>query len=935
MTPAGDGPGALASKPPQAWGKLDRSHEDPSTAARLSLVAHCIDVAAVAQALLCLPTWRTRFERLAGRPFTKLDIERLTVLAFLHDVGKAGAGFYSQCLPLAEQEVWMRRCGGDRSQLGHTRVVAPLLDFEPRFERHRAALGIDALRDWAEPSGFGEDPAVAQEPVMDLWLAAVSHHGQPISADALKGQARQSWATWTQPAGGYDPVEGLRELGIAARRLWPTAFAATTCMAQPTHALIHAFAGLVSLADWIGSNCEPGFFPYSLGGRQDHQRWPQARARADAVLVAMRLNVEAARADLVQRAPGFASIFPFEPSAVQQAAAAAPLHSPLVLEAETGSGKTEAALWRFKTLFEAGEVDALCFLLPTRVATTGISQRLERFITDLFPDPTLRPNTVLAVPGYLHANSEDGTRLAAFTVTWPDAEDRAGLFWAAENSKRFFAAAAAAATIDQFLLSTLQTKHAHLRAAVLLRSLVVVDEVHASDAYMRALLCAALKRHLLAGGHAMLLSATLTQDLRDELLQTAPQLRPKRKGFGGQVGSAAAGATTALEGDHHSAYPLLTAPGWALPCPAGAFGKRIQHTLEPLMRNAEAVAQLAAQAVQQGARVLVLRNTVRLAVATQQALEDLLGADHPALFRCRQIVSLHHGRYAFADRQALDAGVNAQFGKGAANVLEPLVLCATQTVEISVDCDADFLITDLAPMDVLLQRMGRLHRHPQQRLRRPTGFESPRCIVLTPESAAESVDVEPALAPLLKRAGARGLGLGGRSAYPDVVCLQATLSALKQRPLLQIPQDNRALVEQACGSQALFKLAESLGDEWLAHHSETRGKAFAQAAEASYRVIDWQAPWRDAVPGELTTDAKTRLGLNAVDIALPTGPLSAFGHAIQQISVPAWMLPAGAFDGGAAPPPAQDVASAAQGFTFSVAGQAFRYDRHGLSAEPK
>ncbi len=928
-------PGADSQAQLQAWGKLDRNHPEASTAPRLSLVAHCVDVAAVAQALLCLPTWRKRFERLAGRSFTELDVERLTVLAFFHDVGKAGAGFYSQCLPAADQEAWMRRCGGDRSQLGHTRVVAPLLDFELRFERHRSALGINALRDWAEPPGFGEDPAVAQEPVMDLWLAAVSHHGQPMSANALQGQARQAWATWTQPAGGYDPVEGLRELGAAARSLWPAAFANTSCLAQPTHALIHAFAGLVSLADWIGSNCEPDFFPYELGGLQDHQRWPLARARADSVLVAMRLNLEAARADLVQRAPGFASIFPFEPSAVQQAAAAAPLHSPLVLEAETGSGKTEAALWRFKTLFEAGEVDALCFLLPTRVAATGISQRLEGFITDLFPDPALRPNTVLAVPGYLHANSEDGTRLAAFTVTWPDAEDRASLFWAAENSKRFFAAAAAAATIDQFLLSTLQTKHAHLRASVLLRSLVVVDEVHASDAYMRALLCASLKRHLSAGGHAMLLSATLTQDLREELLRTAPQQRPKRRGFGGRTDGAAAAAVADFQTGVNSAYPLLTAPGWAQPCPAGAFGKRIQCCLKPLMRDAVAVAQLAAQAVQQGARVLVLRNTVRQAVATQQALEDLLGADHPALFRCKHVVSLHHGRYAFADRQALDAAVNAQFGKAAAGVLQPLVLCATQTVEISVDCDADFLITDLAPMDVLLQRMGRLHRHPQQRLQRPAGFEAPRCFVLTPEAVVEAADDGPALAPLLKPAGARGLGLGGQSAYPDVVCLQATLLALQQRAVLQIPQDNRALVEQACGSRALYMLAESLGEQWLAHHSATRGKAFAQAAEASYRVIDWQAPWRDAVPGELSGDAKTRLGLNAVEIELPTCPLSAFGHVIKQISVPAWMLPAGAFDGRTAPPAAQDVAPAAQGFTFSVAGQPFRYDRHGLSAQPK
>ena len=71
----------------------------------------------------------------------------------------------------------------------------------------------------------------------------------------------------------------------------------------------------------------------------------------------------------------------------------------LVLEAETGSGKTEDALWRFKTLFEQGQVDALCFLPPTRVAATGIYQRLCSAMGRLFPDAAARPNTVLAVPG--------------------------------------------------------------------------------------------------------------------------------------------------------------------------------------------------------------------------------------------------------------------------------------------------------------------------------------------------------------------------------------------------------------------------------------------------------------------------------------------------------------------------------------------------------
>jgi len=589
----------------------------------------------------------------------------------------------------------------------------------------------------------------------------------------------------------------------------------------------------------------------------------------------------------------------------------------LVLEAETGSGKTEAALWRFKTLFEAGEVDAVCFLLPTRVAATGIFARLESFIEKLFPDEHSRPNTVLAVPGYLHANGEDGTQLPQFEVQWPDIEDNKPLYWAAEHSKRYFAAAAVAATIDQFLLSTLQTKHAHLRGSVLLRSLVVADEVHASDPYMRTLLVKALQRHLAAGGHAMLLSATLTQDMRHELLAAAPQ--PKRaRGFG------AAAPLATEHAPEFAPYPLLSAPGLSAPCKPGDYRKRIVHRLLPLMRDADAVAQLAADAAQAGARVLVLRNTVSQAVATQRALEALLGAEHPALFRCRHIVSMHHGRYALPDRKALDAAVGQQFGKSAAEHRAAVVLCATQTVEISVDCDADFMITDLAPMDVLLQRLGRLHRHPARREHRPKGFEQARCVVLTPP------DLD--LSPLLKPGGARGLGLGAMSAYPDLLCLQATLNALQAREQLDIPEDNRMLVEQACGALHLQALVETLGEPWKAHRTTLQGKAGAQRGQALYASIDWQKPWRDAVPGELSAEAKTRLGLDGIQVDLPKPQRTALGHEIKQLTIPVWMLPPRSDGARTEPPPVQDLRQVGQSLHFSVEGRAFVYDRLGLAA---
>lgn len=884
----------------QAWGKLDRSHADRATAPRLSLVAHCLDVAAVVQALLVLPTWRKRLERLAGQSLTDLDVDRFTVLAFLHDVGKAGAGFQSKGLSADQQTRWTRE------QQGHTRVVAPLLGFAPEFAAHREALGVEAIRRWGGPS----EPA--QQPIVDLWLASISHHGEPIAFDEdMRALAHAPNPTWTTSFDGYAPLDELSRLRITAETLWPTAFASESLSKHVNPGVIHAFAGIVSLADWIGSDTR--HFPFDLAA-QDLRRWPCSQRAAGQALKAMRIDIEDIRIDLRQRSPGFREIFDFEPTAVQEATAKLPPHSPVVLEAETGSGKTEAALWRFKALFEAGEVDSLCFLLPTRVAASGIAARLEAFVQKLFPSPALRLNTVLAVPGYLRANAADGLWLAPFSVQWPDREIGDPLFWAAENSKRYFAAAVAAATIDQFLLSTLQTKHAHLRGSVLLRALVVVDEVHASDPYMRTLLAMALRRHQAAGGHALLLSATLTSDLREALMRTGNV--PRRT---------LATPVQRLSPPMPNDYPRLSAPGAAQTFGKVDQHKRIEHSLQPWMRDPKAVAQCAAQALAAGGRVLILRNTVRQAVATQMALEELVGRQHPGLFRCRDIVALHHGRYALPDRRALDARVGELFGKCAAHSDVAVVLCATQTVEISVDCDADFLITDLAPMDVLLQRLGRLHRHAARRDFRPAGFELPRCVILVPPSSD--------LSEMLSGGAAGGLGIGRRSAYPDLLALQATLNALSDRqrfPVLEIPAHNRELVERTCGRPALEHLAATLGGAWPEHLHTLQGQASAQGASAMFHCIDWAQPWRDAVPGELSTEARTRLGLDGIDLEFPPGTRSPFGHDLRGISLPAWMLHAIPGQETKGPPEAVELSLDADGLCFNINGQPFGYTRFGL-----
>lgn len=173
-------------------------------------------------------------------------------------------------------------------------------------------------------------------------------------------------------------------------------------------------------------------------------------------------------------------------------------------------------------------------------------------------------------------------------------------------------------------------------------------------------------------------------------------------------------------------------------------------------------------------------------------------------------------------------------------------------------------------------------------------------------------------------------------AYLDPLCLHATLlqlgSADAQPRVLTIPRDNRALVESACSAAALNALAEPEGSAWQKHRSELLGKAGAQAGAALYSLVDWSKPWHEAVAGELSTEARTRLGLDGIDLDLPSQPMGPFGRPVPGITVPAWMLDKREQPAGAAQtaPLVEDLQTHEGGFAFHVGSRRFMYSRHGL-----
>ena len=758
---------------------------------------HLADVGACFEALVAQPTIRDRLATAGGlRVIDDSTAARLALFAALHDIGKVNMGFQTQ--------IWEPRYlqGGHQIRpAGHTLDLTPVLSGE---DDATSSWFFDALDWWDEAMSWDDQGG---ETVCALFVASLSHHGQPLQLEGLREPNPSIWRRQY----GLEPAECVRHVGRLVGRWFEAAWKPGAPPLPSVPAFQHMFLGLCNLADWIGSNEK--WFPFCAD--RDENYIDRARRQARAAISTIGLDISRQRAAMRGGLPGFTWLFEFDPNSIQRRAAKdiSPDDRLIIIESETGSGKTEAALWRFANMYDRGLVDGLYFALPTRAAATQLHRRVNRFAERMFPEEH-RPEVVLAVPGYLKAGAITGRHLPEYEVQWDDHPDDAtrGRRWAAETAKRYLAAQIAVGTVDQAMMAALKVKHAHMRAACLARNLLVVDEVHASDAYMRRILRSLLETHLGTGGYAMLMSATLGSDARVEWL-SAGRSCPKDG--------------MPLDVATNSPYPAFSSVVSDCERVGGNNReKNVDIEAVPLMHDFDRVAEMALQAARAGAKVLVVRNTVDYAVETQQAVDRAaMGRDRGLLFDCEGRPTLHHGRFAAADRRLLDDEVEKRLGKDRDS--NGAIVVGTQTLEQSLDIDADLLITDLCPADVLLQRIGRLHRH--QRTDRPKAYAEPRSVVLVPEGEDLSM--------LLKRGqNPNGLGPHGH-VYEDLRILEATRRLIAESGHWSIPKMNRCLVERATHPEALETIVEEKGDDWRIHANAVTGGELAEGLTARNSII--------------------------------------------------------------------------------------------------
>jgi CRISPR-associated endonuclease/helicase Cas3 len=713
------------------------------------------------------------------------------------------------------------------------------------------------------------------------------------------------WQTiWWTPRANLDPRAGAEDLLSRCRTWFPHAFEADGGALPDGPSFSHAFAGLVTLADWIGSDRR--FFPFSEP--EDGDRMAVVRVKAREAIAAMGMDFPlASRMDVLKRDP-FARIATagYRPRPAQSAILTLPRDaqgSITILEAETGSGKTEAVLARFVSLFESGLVDGLYFALPTRSAATQMHRRVREAVQRAFSMP---PAVVLAVPGYLRVDDASGEKLPRFEVLWPDQDRFRFRGWAAESPKRYLAGCIVVGTIDQILLSSLMVGHAHLRASALLRHLLVVDEVHASDAYMTRILEHVLARHLDAGSHAILLSATLGGESRTRLLH--PLARASAPG---------------LADAEVAPYPLLTHRAeteWPLAVASDGDGRIIDVATRPWLSDPDALANETLTAGMRGAKVLVIRNTVNDCVKTQLALERAAAAKsgQHVLFTCAGVAAPHHALFARPDREALDNAL--EIGMGQKRQEGGCVLVATQTVQQSLDLDADVLFSDLCPADVLLQRLGRLHRHTRPR---PNGFATPRAFVIVPRIR----DLGVLIGDTGVAKNHHGLGF----VYPDLRILEATWRLVEKYSEWHVPAMNRHLVERSLHSSILDEIANQGGARWRAHSNQVVGAQHGHRRQAELNLVDWSRAY-----GEVSFPALgdgslivTRLGEGDRRVRFQVPVAGPFGHEVDELVLRPWWARGVPADINLA----EDVSAADGSVRFRFGDARFVYDRLGLRPE--
>lgn len=612
---------------------------------------------------------------------TKDELKKLALfISMVHDIGKAIAGFqYKIGINLPERYEALR----------HYLDIPDFMDMNDIRHTPHPLAGEAILKYFGCPDtvailigahhGFYSD---------DYYIADLSAERKEIkgyrnyfgdTADT-RVQLEYMWEYTIKDAlarAGLESIDELPDIGLQAQMV---------------------LSALLITADWIASNTE--FFPlinvddtgldtdyekrtaYALDKLDFTEKWKSERSEYNDEI--------------------FEDTFGFLPRSIQKEVLGIVEKSIspglFILEAPMGCGKTEAALSSAELLAKKCRKNGLFFGMPTQATANGIFPRMlswaEKQSKEYFHSVILR-----------HGSATFNDAFQKIQKGIPEEDTDSGLVvnsWFCDGKKACLADFVVA-TVDQMLMMALKRKHVMLLHLGLSEKVVIIDEVHAYDAYMNQYLERALQWLGTYHTPVILLSATLPAKRRISLIRAYLGQKTSDKKY-----------------EITEAYPLLT---WTDGSEISQKALKYigEHKTVSMIKGVDDIYGLIQSTVDKGGCVGIIMNTVNRAQTAAEHIRNTI----------TNKVLLYHAQFIMPDRAAKEEELIKNIGKDSTpDDRKGFVVVGTQVLEQSLDIDFDLLITDICPVDLLLQRIGRLHRHSRQR---PEGLETPYCYVVTDE----------------------------------------------------------------------------------------------------------------------------------------------------------------------------------------------------------
>lgn len=618
--------------------------------------------------------------------------------------------------------------------------------------------------------GLSFDPDSDPDDVRDLLLpfmmSSACHHGEPRQGDfsvrTLFSEQNHMdiclytdliWDLFCQSDSGVQTVISCDDMNlkIISHVSW-------------------VIAGLITLGDWIASSSQ--WFHHMSEPMELRQYW---------TTIALPSAMEAIRqtgllSPPISSSTGLNHLFPSisSPHPMQVIAECCPLSEGshlIILEDLCGNGKTEASLLMAHRLMQNGS-EGIFFALPTMATANAMYSRIKDFYWRLYDSSERTPHLELTHSasnvmkrGFFSLSPSKGTDNCSHDEVDSGKESTS---WLSDSRKKALLAQIGIGTIDQALMGILPIRHQSLRILGLCRNVLIIDEIHSFDPYMQTLICSIIEFQAGLGGSIILISATLPISIRQEFANAYRKGRQKQK--------------TSLE---LMEYPLLTVVSddtlkeyHPSPCRGVEVFKK-KYSVR-IISDFREISQIIRSTLDSGQCVAWIRNTVSDAVNSYRMMVEQVG---------REQIILFHARFTLFDRHMIEEHVIQTFGKDSSREHRSgKLIIATQVLEQSLDVDFDLLITDLAPVELMIQRAGRLHRHQLSEYYRSPNRGQATLVIFSPSLQGEIRDDW--ITQFFPK---------GSYVYPDHGRLYLSLVAFSRRKQITLPDDLRAMIEEVYG----------------------------------------------------------------------------------------------------------------------------------------